>query len=167
MTRLPFLLLTVAAVGSALMAGSFFAFSTFVMKGLARLPPADGIRAMQAINAAVVPSAFVATFMGTALVSLPLAVTAFSSTGAERITTLLGSVFYVVGVFGVTVACNVPRNDALMALNPETSGAAAYWARYLTEWTFWNHVRTVFSVLALVVLVLRFCLDTRVAQWLR
>ncbi len=33
-----------------LVAGVFFAFSTFVMSGLARLPPADGIRAMQSIN---------------------------------------------------------------------------------------------------------------------
>jgi uncharacterized membrane protein len=167
MSRLTFILLTAAAVGSALMAGSFFAFSTFVMKGLARLPAADGIRAMQAINSAVVPSAFVATFMGTALVSLPLVVTSFSSSGAERMTMLLGSVFYVVGVFGVTAACNVPRNDALAALDPVNPASAAYWARYLTEWTFWNHVRTVFAVLALVLLVLRLAADARIPQWMR
>ena len=39
-----------SALGCWLMAGVFFAFSTFVMKALARLQPAQGIAAMQAIN---------------------------------------------------------------------------------------------------------------------
>jgi uncharacterized membrane protein len=37
-------------LGSGLIAGVFFAFSTFVMKALARLPAAHGIAAMQSIN---------------------------------------------------------------------------------------------------------------------
>src|SRR5690606_29761669 len=41
-----------AAVGSALVAGVFFAFSSFVMPALATLPAAPAIRAMQAINRA-------------------------------------------------------------------------------------------------------------------
>jgi uncharacterized membrane protein len=42
----------------------------------------------------------------------------------------------------MTFARNVPLNDALAAVgtDPETSGL---WARYLVEWTRWNHVRTV------------------------
>jgi uncharacterized membrane protein len=44
----------VAALGAALNGGVFFAFSTFVMSGLARLRPADGIAAMQSINVTAV-----------------------------------------------------------------------------------------------------------------
>jgi uncharacterized membrane protein len=40
----------VAALGSGLMAGLFFAFSVSVMKTLARLPSGEGIAAMQCIN---------------------------------------------------------------------------------------------------------------------
>jgi hypothetical protein len=40
----------VSALGCGLMAGDFFAFSTFLMKALARLPTAQGIAAMQSIN---------------------------------------------------------------------------------------------------------------------
>ena len=40
----------VAALGCRLNAGVFFAFSSFVMKALARLQPAQGIAAMQSIN---------------------------------------------------------------------------------------------------------------------
>ena len=41
-----------AALGCAMMSGVFFAFSTFVMKALARLPAEQGVAAMQAINVA-------------------------------------------------------------------------------------------------------------------
>jgi len=41
------------AVAAALVGGILFAFSTFVMRALARQPPAAGIAAMQAVNATV------------------------------------------------------------------------------------------------------------------
>lgn len=50
----PRLLIFFTVVGSALMAGVFFAFSTFVMKALRRLPSPQGIAAMQSINVAVI-----------------------------------------------------------------------------------------------------------------
>ena len=43
-------LTAVTALGCGLNAGVFFAFSSFVMKALARLQPAQGIVAMQSIN---------------------------------------------------------------------------------------------------------------------
>jgi hypothetical protein len=49
-----FLALTLVSVlGCGLIGGVFFAFSTFVMKALASLPPAQGIAAMQSINVTV------------------------------------------------------------------------------------------------------------------
>lgn len=56
-----------SALGCGLMAGVFFAFSTFVMKALGALPPAQGIAAMQSINVAVINRWFMAAFFGTAL----------------------------------------------------------------------------------------------------
>lgn len=38
-----FVLTLLSALGSGLMAGVFFAFSVFIMKALARLPPPQGI----------------------------------------------------------------------------------------------------------------------------
>ena len=47
----------VTALGCGLVAGVFFAFSTFVMAALRRLKPEEGIAAMQSINIlAVTPS---------------------------------------------------------------------------------------------------------------
>jgi uncharacterized membrane protein len=57
----------VAALGCGLIAGVFFAFSSFVMRALARLPASGGIAAMQSINVAVLNPVFLGTFAGTAL----------------------------------------------------------------------------------------------------
>src|SRR5262245_56483306 len=48
----PRTLTVIAALGAALSAGVFFAFSTFVMQALRRLPDEQGLAAMQAINKA-------------------------------------------------------------------------------------------------------------------
>ncbi|MGH9147574.1 MAG: DUF1772 domain-containing protein, partial [Vicinamibacterales bacterium] len=64
----------VGAVGCGLMAGVFFAFSTFVMKALSRIPPAQGIAAMQSINVVAINPWFMTVFLGTAVISAALAV---------------------------------------------------------------------------------------------
>jgi Na+/H+-dicarboxylate symporter len=57
----------VSAVGSALIAGSFFAFSTFVMSALGKIPPPQGIAAMLSINIVVINPWFMTPFVGTAV----------------------------------------------------------------------------------------------------
>ena len=61
---------TAALLGSALVGGIFFAFSSFVMKALARVPAAEGIAAMQSINVVVLNPSFLSAFIGTAVLSL-------------------------------------------------------------------------------------------------
>ena len=48
----------VAAVGSGLVGGLLFTFSAFLMTVLSRLPPAQGIAAMQSINVAILNPLF-------------------------------------------------------------------------------------------------------------
>ena len=55
---------------------------------------------------------------------------------------LAGCVLYLVGTVGVTMVCNVPLNNRLAKLHPRDAGAGAYWVKYVTRWTAWNHVRT-------------------------
>jgi uncharacterized membrane protein len=143
----PYLWLTVLAVlGTGLVAGVFCGFSTFVMRGLAALPPAQGVAAMNAINVTAVTSAFMFVFVGSAVLCAVLAVVTFVLWPCDgRVELLLGSALYLFGSFGVTMVANVPRNDALLELDPGTPEAAAYWPSYVREWTFWNHVRMVAS----------------------
>ena len=71
-----FALTLVAALGSGLVAGAFFAFSTFVMGALARLPAPQGIAAMQSINIVVINPWFMTAMFGTGLAAVALAVAA-------------------------------------------------------------------------------------------
>jgi uncharacterized membrane protein len=60
---------------------------------------------------------------------------------------IAGGVLYLVA-FVVTVAYNVPRNDALALVDPASPEAAARWASYYREWMIGNHVRTVAALAA-------------------
>jgi uncharacterized membrane protein/ketosteroid isomerase-like protein len=153
-----YFLTLVAALGSGLVAGIFFAFSNFVMKALARVPPAQGTAAMQSINVIVLNKWFFAVFFGTAVCCLALAVTSFvrwQKPGAGYL--LVGSLLYLIGTILVTITCNVPLNDALAAVDPSSADAAPIWTNYLKNWTGWNHVRTIAAVAAAASFVVGLC----------
>jgi uncharacterized membrane protein len=137
------------ALGCGLSAGALFGFSSFVMRALGRLQPAQGIAAMQSINVMAVTPVFMTALFGTAVACLAVAVWALAGWNDSYSPYLLaGSALYVGGVPGVTMAFNVPRNNALARLEPEDPAAAEYWRRYLVEWTAWNHVRVVTGIAA-------------------
>ncbi|MGW0707623.1 anthrone oxygenase family protein [Streptomyces sp. NPDC002643] len=144
-----FVLVVLGLLGTAIVAGVFCGFSTFVMKGLASLPPAQGVAAMQAINVSAVTPAFMLVFVGTAVLCAVLAVVTFVLWPDEgTVALLVGSALYLFGSFGVTMVANVPRNDALARLDAGTAEAATYWRTYVSRWTAWNHVRTLASTAA-------------------
>lgn len=139
-----------AALGAGLTAGLLFAFSAFVMDALARLPPEQGIAAMQSINVAVLNPLFFTVFFGTAVLCVVLAVAAFFRWGeAGAIYLVAGSLLYLVGTIVVTIGLNVPLNNALAAVAPNSAEGAGLWTRYIVSWTAWNHVRTVAALTAL------------------
>jgi uncharacterized membrane protein len=147
-TTIDFVLL-VAAVGSGLMAGFFFAFSICVMRALGALPPAQGIGAMQSINVAVLNPWFLSVFFGMAALAMFLIVAAllrWLEPGAACV--LAGGLLYLLGTFVVTMLFNVPRNTALAGTAATSADGAALWANYLTAWTRWNHVRTIAALAA-------------------
>ncbi|WP_342241607.1 anthrone oxygenase family protein [Inquilinus sp. OTU3971] len=153
--RLMSVLVLLSALGSGLVGGIFFAFSTFVMGALARLPAPQGIAAMQSINIVVINPVFMAAFMGTAVLCLIVAAGAlFGWSGPRPTLVLAGALFYLVGNIVVTMTGNVPLNDALAAVDPASAEGAAVWARYLSTWTTWNHVRTATGLAAAACFIL-------------
>lgn len=142
-------LLWLSILGCALMAGLYFAFSAFIMRALGEIDRAAGGAAMNAINRVILRSAFMPVYLGSTLTALALAgigLASWSGPGAPAMAA--GGVVYVLGMFGVTMARNVPLNNRLVAAPDET------WAGYLTEWTRWNHVRTIASLAGVVLFVL-------------
>ena len=144
-----------AALGSGMMGGLLFAFSNFVMTALADQPPASGIRTMQAINFHILNPLFFVVFFGTAAASLlGAAIAIFRAPRAGGPWLIAGAALYLIGTIGVTIACNIPLNNRLAALSPETAGAADYWLRYLSAWIKWNHIRAIASVTASMFFIL-------------
>ena len=133
-----------AALGCGLVAGIFLAFSSFVMQALARIPPPAGIAAMQSINIVVLNPLFLPLFLGTGLLCLGLLAFSIFHWRSQPAAAwwAVGAVWYLVGTIGVTMTCNVPRNDALAKIDPAPPASVEVWQRYVQEWTRWNHVRT-------------------------
>ena len=150
-----FALTLIAALGSGLIGGVFFGFSGFVMRALARLRPAQGITAMQSINVvAVTPPLMIALF-GTALACVALVVSSLPKWREPvAMLRLAGGGLYLVGAVLVTIVRNVPMNDALAAVDPDSADGATQWARYVPRWTAWNSVRTVAALAAAAALTI-------------
>lgn len=147
MDRTLFVLVGLAALGSGIVGGMFYAFSSFVMRALARLPAEQGVSAMNAINVVVITPSFMLAFMGTALLGLALAGAALFGTAPPGGALVpAAALLYVVGCFALTMAINQPMNLRLAAM--PAAQAAAYWPDYVARWTRWNHVRTAASLLA-------------------
>lgn len=147
--RAIFILTFAAAIGSAVVGGIFYAFSSFVMAALGSLPSTQGAGAMKAINLTVINPVFMLAFMGTAVLGLVLAGVSLIWWGRPGgMLMLAASLLYLFGCFGVTMLFNVPLNNQLAAVAPAQE--AAVWSRYLDVWTVWNHVRTMASILSAV-----------------
>jgi len=142
-----FLVLCAAAViAVGLVAGVFLAFSDFVMKSLIAVTPKGGIESMQLINRKVYGSKFLVLLLGMAPVSLFLAGYAYMRmSGLAAAWIIAGGAIYVIGVFVVTMICNVPMNQRLDRMDYTGTEAGAYWPTYVSSWTWWNHVRTIAS----------------------
>ena len=140
---------TTALLGSALVGGVFFAFSSFVMKALAKVSTSEGIAAMQSINVVVINPSFLGAFMGTAVLSLAATGLALTRWGHPSASFFLGgAIFYLVGTFLITILGNVPLNDQLAAVSVSDPVAVEVWEHYLARWTMWNHVRTAAAMMA-------------------
>ena len=132
------------AVGAGAAGGVFFAFSTFVMPALARLPSVQGVEAMNAMSVTAVTPPFMLLLFGVAvgcLAALPMAWRGLP--GFPALCVVAGSAIYLLAVIGVTIVANVPLNNALASFDPVRQSVDVVWPAYLRDWGFWNHIRTV------------------------
>lgn len=149
------LLIVPATLGCGLVAGFFFAFSNTVMGALGRMPPAQGAAVMRHVNVVVLNPIFFLAFFGTGALALGIALLAVARLGEpQALVAFVASLVYLAGSIGVTMAANVPMNNALAAADPAAPQTSELWARYLVRWTAWNHVRTLACVGATVLYAL-------------
>jgi uncharacterized membrane protein len=147
-----------AALSCGLAAGIFYAFSSLVMRALARIPTSAGIAAMQSINVSVINPWFMTAFFGPAVICCFLAVISLLNWNRQGAAIILaGSALYLVGTMVVTFAFNVPLNIALATVDPASPESASQWTSYLTTWTNWNHLRAAAALMAAASFTVAFC----------
>lgn len=141
-------------VTTGLMSGLLYGWSVSVIPGTRRVAAGNYIDTMQHINRAIINPAFAIPFLGVPLVLGGAAWLQFRAGDPRKGWLLAGAAgTYVVGVLGVTVARNVPLNDALDAFDLGGASSEAIENRrssYESPWNRWHYVRTFASVGAFV-----------------
>lgn len=149
------ILLIITATVTALIAGLFYAYSCSVVLGLGKLSDSEYLKSMQSINREILNPVFFLSFMGTAFL-LPISTFLYRGQNLVFILLLMATLAYLIGVFGVTMFGNVPLNDQLDKFDIVNSSAEAIKEmrnNFERKWNFLNNIRTVFSVITIVLTV--------------
>lgn len=145
MTTLRILSLLAATVSMGLTAGAFALYAHTVMPGLARTDDRTFVWSFQEMDRAIMNPWFIGgCFMGALLLTATAAATAFRTDAFVWVATALA--LYLVA-FVLTLAINVPLNDALKAAGDPSriDVAAAREAFHETRWVVSNVIRTVLA----------------------
>ncbi|MCD8523670.1 MAG: DUF1772 domain-containing protein [Saccharospirillaceae bacterium] len=137
------------ALSAGIMAGVYFAFSAFVISSLDKLDSNRAAAAMNSINRVIVTSAFMPLFWGSSLLAVMLIV--FTGWQDSVMLATLAGVVYLAGMLLVTILFNVPLNNRLRDCREQE--CADVWLVYKRRWTSWNHVRTVASLLTMLMCI--------------
>ncbi|GCE30096.1 membrane protein [Dictyobacter alpinus] len=156
--NLKHIMLVLAALTTGLTAGVFFGYQVSIIPAFTALSNTAYIDAMQRINNAIQNPAFLVTFMSPAIF-LPVATYLRRKTSFSLPFTFLfvATCLYIVGTFGVTMAANVPLNDALAAFSFQTATPeqiATARTAFQDPWNFWHLIRTVASVGSFLLIII-------------
>ncbi len=113
------------------------------MRSFDDLGATQAIRVMQSLNARILGSSAMAVWFGTLVIGVAAAVFA-----EQRAIAVTAAVLYGAGALLVTGRGNVPLNEALDRIDPESAEAPDAWRDYLVRWGRWNALRTALCALA-------------------
>lgn len=146
-------MLILLVVLTGLMAGIYFAFSTFIMKALNQLPSLQAAQAMNKINDIIVNTIFLPIFFGSTLWYAGMIVWALADWQSGRsLLVIIAGLTYILGMFVVTAFGNVPLNNKLKASASSDSSLKEYWKVYLRAWIQLNYLRTLSCITSCAVL---------------
>lgn len=150
----------VAAVGSGVMAGLYFTFSTFIVPGLRRLPAERGIAAMQQFNrSAPAPFVLVGVLLTGGACGV-IAVDALADVSAAGANWRLAGTTLYVATLAITFGYHIPRNNALDRLDAVSPDAAQFWDSFVPAWSAGNHLRFALAAAASAALVCSLAFDS-------
>jgi uncharacterized membrane protein len=152
------ILLFITAFLLALVTGLFFNWSNTIMPGLAKLPDAAFITAMQSLNRTIQNPLFLIAFMGAAVLLPVCCWRQYGGAGNLKFYLLLAAgVLYLGGVIAVTMAGNVPLNETLDKFNIQNANAADIASQRKIFESKWNGLNTIRTISAIGSLLLVLC----------
>ena len=159
------ILLIVSITLCSLVSGFIFTYSIIVMPGLSNLNDKEFIRAFQVTDAVIQNNQpiFMLTWIGSIVSLLSTILTSIISFGlSETWLVVLLSVFYLLGVHGITIAIHIPLNNQIQKVLIEDLNDEAIKderVKFERKWNFFNNIRTSISIsvtlLLLIMLSLR------------
>lgn len=141
--------LLAATVSMGLIAGLFYAFSCAVMVGLQRADDRTLVGAMQSINANL-SGWFAISFLGAPVLPAATAALHLGDDSQPVLVWIVAALVLYATTFVITIAVNVPLNNALAAAGEPDSVAdlARVRQRFEAKWVRWNIARALTSTAA-------------------
>lgn len=143
--------LIAATMTTGLVAGVFGLYSHTIMRGLAKTDDRTFIGAFQAIDRAIINPWFMTGFVGALLFTIAAALLHLKSAARGPLPWIVLALGLYLVAFVVTIAINVPLNDALKAAgDPDriTDLAQVRAQFHEVRWAAWNLVRTITTTIA-------------------
>jgi uncharacterized membrane protein len=149
------IVLIAATVLTGLSVGVMVLYAHTIMPGLKKTDDRTFVGAFQAIDRAIINPLFMLTFFGALILIGTAAALHFGAGRRAALPWLIAAfVLYLIAVI-ITMAVNVPLNDAIKAAgDPNHINVAKVRADFHeARWAAWNYVRTITSTTAFVILV--------------
>ena len=141
-------------VAVSVMAGVYFAFSTFIMRAFDDVPAKHAVEAMNSINRTIVKSLFLPLFFGSSVLALLQVVLSLTYLqGTPSYLGFISGLTYLITMLLCTALFNVPLNNRLADFDLQNGNADSVWRFYRLRWTRWNHLRTIGSLVSVALLV--------------
>jgi uncharacterized membrane protein len=143
--------LIAATMTTGLMAGVFGLYSHTIMRGLGRTDDRTFVGSFQALDRAIINPWFMTAFLGALLLTIASALLHLRPGARGALPWIVLALALYLVAFGVTIAVNVPLNDALKAAgNPDGIANLAEVRSQFDEarWNAWNLVRTITTTVA-------------------
>lgn len=142
---------------TGLLAGLFFGFQCSIINGLGALGNKEYLFSFQSINRVIQNPVFMISFMGPVIL-LPITCYINYKTGSSDLFPFLltSTLIYLIAVFGITIACNVPLNEMLDKFDIQSATDNQLQdmrTQFEAGWNRWHLVRTIASIIAFLTLI--------------
>lgn len=143
---------------TGLVAGLFFSFQCSIINGLGALGNKEYLLSFQSINRVIQNPVFLLSFMGPVIVLPITCYLNYRIGGSDLFPYILSSaLIYLIAVFGITIACNVPLNELLDGFNIQSASDSQLQdmrLKFEASWNKWHLVRTIASIIAFLTLII-------------